>query len=102
MQYVCTKKACDLSTLDLLPCADQGKEKEPSDLANQQIQSTNNLELNPPNQSVAQETNNTAMPPILDHTVLVDGNDGGGDDDDEQQSSLDEIYESLDDIFDVY
>jgi len=89
---MCTKKACDL-----LPWADQGKEKEPSDLANQQIQSTNNLELNPPNQSVAQETNNTAMSPIL-----VDGNDGGGDDDDEQQSSLDEFYESLDDIFDVY
>ncbi|XP_013457003.3 B3 domain-containing transcription factor LEC2 [Medicago truncatula] len=76
--YLCTKKACDLSTVDLFPCANQGKEKEP------------------PDQSVAQETNNTPMSPIL-----VDGTDGGGDDDDEQESSLDEFYESLDNIFDV-
>lgn len=74
VQYLCTKKACDLSTVNLFPCGNQGKEKEP------------------PDQSVAQETNNTPMSPIL-----VDGTD----DDDEEESSLDEFYESLDNIFDV-
>jgi len=103
MQYLCTKKACDLPTLDLFPYADQGKEKEPMDLANQQIQSTDNLELNQTNQSAAQETNNTTMSPILDHAVLVDGNDGGTDDDEDEdeESSLNEFYESLENIFDV-
>lgn len=60
--------------MNLFPCGNQGKEKEP------------------PDQSVAQETNNTPMSPIL-----VDGTD----DDDEEESSLDEFYESLDNIFDV-
>lgn len=82
MQYMSIHKDPKHEELELIPCAEHAKDKEPNPLSCRETDKTT---------SIRAQT-------ILENDV---GNGDGDDDDDQQQTRLNEVYESLQNIFDV-